>query len=138
MLGGDEVALVDDDDLRFLDLLAVDVADIRRKAAAGGTGNAEDPQRPEGIDDDTHRRDREAIAIDPRQWQADRGDQIGAAPHRLGEENVGGGVLRESIGGLDERIEPAAEAAAGDLLDGEGVGADEGRVDEPTGLIIGD
>ena len=40
--------------------------------------------------------------------------------------------------GVDEGVEAAAEAAAGDFLDGKLVGAAEGGIDEAGALVVGD
>ena len=72
------------------------------------------------------------------QRQADRGDQIGTAADRLGQQDVGGLFVAEGCGRLQQRAEPAAEAAAGDFFDGEVVGPAQRTVDESAGLIVGD
>jgi hypothetical protein len=64
--------------------------------------------------------------------------RTGTAADRLSQQDISSLFPAEGCGGLQQRVEPAAEAAAGDLFDGEIVGPFERGVDEAAGLIVGD
>ena len=133
--GIDEITLVDDDDLRLFQLLAVDVAHVFREFRGGEPQHPFGPQR---IDDHAHRRHGESVAVDLLERQRHRSHEVGATAHRLGDQHIGRGLPHQRLGRLDQRREPAAEAAAHDLLDRHAVGRGEGRVDEPSALIVRD
>ena len=60
----------------------------------------------------------------------DGGDQVGATADRLGEDDIGT-LLRFQLADLvDQVVEPAAEAGAGDFLDGEALRAQAVRIDQ--------
>ena len=133
--GIDEITLVDDDDLRLFQLLAVDVAHVFGELRGGEPQHPFGPQR---IDDDAHRRHGKPVAVDLLERQRHRGHEVGAAPDRLGDQHIRRGLPHQRFGRLDQRREPAAEAAAHDLLDRHVVGRGEGRVDKPSALIVRD
>ena len=101
-------------------------------------GKPQHPFGPQRIDDHAHRRHRESVAVDLLQRQCHRGHEVGAAAHRLGDQHIGRGLPHQRFGRLDKRREPAAEAAAHDLLDRHPVGRGERRVDEPPALVVRD
>jgi hypothetical protein len=91
-----------------------------------------------GIDHDAERGDRVGVAVHPAQGIAHRGAQVGAAADRLGDEDVRAGAGGKPLRGVDQRVEAAAEAAAGDLLDREAVRGQHGGVDEADALVVRD
>ena len=132
----EEVRFVDDDEFGFLELFGVDVEDFGGEAGAGG--EAEDAFGADGIDEDGEGGDAEGVAVDLAEGEGDGGDEVGAGADGFGDEDVGAGGIVEAFGGFDEGIEAAAEAAAGDLFDGEVGGGEEGGIDEADGLVVGD
>ena len=88
----DQIALVDNDELRFFELLAVDVGHVFRELRGSESEHAFGSQR---IDQHAHRRHGEAIAVDLLKWQGHRRDEVGAAPHRFGKQHVGRCLPRE-------------------------------------------
>ena len=131
-----EIAFVDDDQVGFFELLAIDVNDFGREPAPGL--QAEDPCGAHRVDDDAQGRDGEGIAVDAAQRVTDRGHEIRAAPHRFGDEHVGTRLLAQLARGRKQGIEPAAEAPSGDFLDGETLRAQIGGIDEVRALVVGD
>ena len=99
---------------------------------------AEDAGGPQRVEDDAEGGECESFTVQLLQRQADRGDQIGTAADRLGQQDVGGLLAAEGCGRIEQRVEPAAEAAAGDFFDGEVVGPAQRRVNESAGFIVGD
>ena len=70
----------------FLELLAVDVEDLRAERPA--RLEAEGAQRAHRVDEHAERGDGVGVAVHPAQRIADRGAQVGAAADRLGDEHV--------------------------------------------------
>ena len=63
------------------------------------------------------------VTIDPPQRIADGRSQIGAAPHRFGDESIWPGLARKIVGCLHKGVEAATKAPAADFLDIEAVRA---------------
>jgi hypothetical protein len=74
-----------------LNLLPIDVEDLLRKTAA--RLQTKNPKSPDGIHKHAYRRHGEVVPIQPTKRIGDRRSQIGAAAHRLGNENVGSGAF---------------------------------------------
>ena len=68
------VALVDDDQVCFFELLLVDVDDLRGKGSS--FNQAQDARRPDRVDQHAQGGDSEAIAIEAPQRVAHGGEQV--------------------------------------------------------------
>ena len=90
------------------------------------------------VDHHTQWSDHEGLAVHALQRVTDRRAQVGAAADRFGDEHLGRHVFGEPAGRVDQRLEPAAEAPARDLLDGKPTGDGHRRVDQSNALIVGD
>ena len=77
------------------------------------------------IDQHAQRRDAIVVAVEAPQRILHRRPQVRAAADRLGEKDVGTRVAGQPLGGVGQRREAAAEAAAGDLLDRIAPGRDD-------------
>ena len=84
------------------------------------------------------RRHQEVVAVEPAQGVGDGGGQVGATADRFGDEDLGPGGEGEALGGLDQRIEPAAETAAGNLLRRKTLRPEHRRVHQVAPLVVGD
>ena len=136
MFAGEQVGLVDDDQVRLLQLLAVNVENLLRKLSA--LGQTEDALRAHRIDQHAERRDGEVVAVNAAQRIRHSGHEVRATAHRLRDEHVGPGRGGKFVRGIDERIKPAAEAAAGNLLHGKALRFEHGGIDEMAALVVGD
>ena len=79
-----------------------------------------------------------AFAVHPAQRIADRGPQVRATAHGLGDEDVRPRRGVQPVGRVHQGVEPAAEAAAGDLFHRESLRAGERGVDQADALVVGD
>lgn len=136
LLRREQVALVDDDAVGFLQLLAIDVEHLVGKPPAAF--QTEDTRRAHRVHEHAERRDGVVAPVDPPQRIRDGGDEVGATAHRLRQEHLrpgGGGKL---AGGLNERVEPAAEAATGNLFHRELPRGKQRRVHQAAPLVVAD
>ena len=137
MRGGQQVGLVDDQHLRLLELLAVDVAhvlaEIPRAPAA-----AERLIRAPSVQQHRQRGQPQRQRIDARQRQQHRRHQVGAAPHRLRQKYVGPLCRRELLHRRHQLIQPAAKAAARDLRHRPRLLTGQRTVHQPRALVIRD
>src|SRR6202011_5261668 len=116
-LDAEKIALVNDDNLRLLKLFAIRVSYLRRETAA--LRNPQNALGAYGIHQHAQGSHVEVVAINPTQRKAHGRDQIGATADRLRDEYVRTAALRKTAGGFHQGMETAAEATAGDFLDGE-------------------
>ena len=132
----EEVHLVHHDGVRLGKLPVVDVQHLLRERSA--RFQAQHARRPDRVDEDAQRRDLEGVPVHPAQRIADRGPQVRAASHRLGDEDVRPRLGVQPVGRVHQGVEPAAEAAAGDLLHRESLRAGDRGVDQADALVVGD
>ena len=99
-VGFHEVGFVDDDEVGFLELFAVDINDLLRKLAA--FAQAEHARRAHRIDQHAQRRDAEVLAVNAPKRIGDRRHEVGAAADRLGNEHIRPRALGEFTGGIDQ------------------------------------
>ena len=97
-----------------VELLAVDVQHFARETVS--FRKAEDALGADGIDQHAQGGDAIGIAIDFAQGETDGGHQVSATANGLGDEDVGAGVFRQALRSFEQRIEAAAETAAGDFF----------------------
>jgi len=90
------------------------------------------------VDEHAERRDHERVAVHALERIADRCAQVGAAADRLGDEHLGRHVLGQAARRVDQRVEAAAEAPAGDFLHREPARGHHRRVDQPDALVVRD
>src|SRR5260221_651457 len=91
-----------------------------------------------GLDEHGQRGQGKSIAEESAQGPVDGGREVGAASHRLRQQDVDGRGFDQAAGRLDELVEAATETAARDLLRGQAERAEEGRVHEVPTLVVGD
>ena len=133
---GDEITFADDDDVRLFELLFENVHDFAREAAA--SIQPEDTARAHWIHEHRQRRDGEGISIHTPQRIRHSGNEIGATPHGLRDEDIGSFALGKPARSIHERTKAAAKAPARDLLRGKALSAQQLRIHETTRLIIRD
>jgi hypothetical protein len=120
----------------LLELLVPDVAHLVGKRAPGA--QAQHLLGPHRVHQHAQGRQAELSAVKAAQRVGDRGPQVGATAHRLGHESLRAGGGGELARGLEQRVEPATETAAGDFLGGEPAGAQPRGVHQPAALVVGD
>ena len=130
-----QIDFVDDDEVGFLQLLAVDVNHLGRERLPGFQ-----PQNSQGANRVHHHAqggNPVILAIHAPQRIIHGGFQVGAASHRLGQKDIGPPVSGQTFGGSNQGIELAAEATARDLLHRKPAGAEHGGIDQPVALVVG-
>ena len=130
------VALVNDKDVRFLQLFEKDVGDFWREGCSGI--EAQDSAESGGVAEDAEGGYVEAVAVDSPERVGDGGDEVGATADGFGDEDVGARGFREFGGCVDEGVEAAAEAASGDFFGGESAVSEHLCVDEFAALVVSD
>src|SRR5206468_8744846 len=113
--GIDQIDFIDHDQIRFLQLLFVNVQNLFGKGCS--VFEAENAQRTKRIDQHAEWCDGKALTINPAQRIADSGDEVGATADRFGNENIGTRFGRKLVCGFYEGIEPAAKATARNFFD---------------------
>ena len=111
---GEQIAFVDHDDVRFLQLLAVDVFHLLGEAAA--FFQTQHARGADGVHQYAERGDGVIFPIHAAKGIRDGGDEVCATAHGLGDEHLGQGAFVQAVRGFHQGIETAAETAAGDLL----------------------
>ena len=132
----EQIAFVDDDNIGFFELFAVDVEHLLGKLAS--FLQSEDAQRADRVRQHAQWRDKKIVAINPAQRIRDRRHQIGATADRLGDEHLGtrgGGQLVRSV---HERVEPATKTAARNFFRSEPARAEHFRVHQFAALVVRD
>lgn len=107
----------DDDELSLFELFAVNVENVFRELAP--FDEAKDLSGAHGIDENTERSHRVVIAVDLLKWKAHGCDEMTYNSRPAREKDIGTGGGRQGSGGIDQGVEAAAKAAAGDFLDRE-------------------
>ena len=101
-------------------MLLVDVKHLFGEAPA--LFQTKDAQPPDRVRQHADWGDAEVVPVKAAQRISNCGDQIRAAPDWFGNEDIRPALLGQLIGGLDQRIEAAAETAPRDFLGGEALG----------------
>ena len=134
--GIDQINFVDHDQIRFLELLLINVANLFRKGCT--TLQVENPQCANWIDQYAERRDGKALAIDAAQRIADGRHQISATADWLGYEDIGPRFGRKFPRGLDQGIEATAKATACNFFHAKTARSKHRGIDKLAALIICD
>lgn len=130
------VALVDHEDVSLFQLFEKDVGDFWREGCS--RIESQDSAESGGVAEDAEGSDMEAVSVDSSQGVGDGGDEVGTTAHGFGDEDVGPRGFREFGGCVDEGVEAAAEAAAGNFFGSESAVAEHLGVDEFAALVVGD
>ena len=130
------VDAVDQDQVRFFELLLENVRRFRRKSRPRFV--LQDLPPLAGLQDDRIGRDGEFRIIQLLQGLDDRGDEVGAASDWFRQDHIRPLVPVELFDRSDQVVKLAAEAGPRDFADVESLRAEVIRIDEILGLVVRD
>src|SRR5262249_5937903 len=110
--------------------------DVRRLGGKPAPLVAQDAQTMTRLEENAIGRDAELVLVNVAQGLDDGRHQIGAAPYRFGDDHVRS-VGAELADLVDQVVELAAEAGAGDFLHREALRREALGVDQVFGLVVG-
>src|SRR5207244_3326797 len=116
-LGRHLIDAVNSDGVGFLQLLAEDVRGLRRKP--GAFFIAQDAEAMARLKQNGVWRYLEAVAVQFLERLGHRGDEVGAAANRFGQDHIGPFAHRQAFDAAKQVVELAAKTGAGDFLDRE-------------------